>query len=130
MSEILQELEKYGMKGTIIGNKILVSKKRPTFTVEMTVTKSTYEDEIVIVGIHVEIKQYGTEFRYSMYNGNERVYLRYPKGEITGNAKGIVYEMYLALDRAKKVLTSSEALYNFVGVWSSFEYLLPGDYLR
>ncbi len=96
----------------------------------MTVTKSENENELVVVGISVEIKQYGTEFKYSMYGGYEKVYLHYQKGEITGNAKGIVYHMYLALDRAKEVLTSSRALYHFVRFWSSFEELLPEDYLR
>ncbi len=130
MSEILRELEKYGMKGTVLSDRVIASKKRPTFSVEMIVTKSEYEDELVIIGIDVEIKHLGTEFKYSMHNGYERVYLHYQKGEITGNAKGIIHEMYLPKMEIKEVLTSSRVLYNFVRHWSSFEYLLPEDYLR
>jgi hypothetical protein len=96
----------------------------------MKVMESDNEKDLLITSITVEIKQYGTRFTYSMGGGYEQVRLDYPKGEIRGTAKGLRYEMYLARDIMGQVLTSSRALYGFVRSWSSFEYLLPEDYLR
>jgi hypothetical protein len=128
MSEILHELEKYGVKGIVTGDHIIISKRRPTFEFEMTVKDIGHKDDLLVTSMSVKIKQKDTEFRYSLYNGNEKVYLRYQRGEITGHARGIVSDVYLPLYDKKEVLTSSRALYGFVRFWSSFEYLLPEDY--
>ncbi len=126
----MKELEKYGIKGIIVGNTIIISKRRPTFTVELTLTESNLKNTLLIISAHVTIKHNNTIFEYTLYNGNENVYLKYEKGEIIGKAKGITQYMYLYLDTAKEYLSSSKALYSLIRAQSSFEYLLPEDYLR
>ncbi len=129
MSETLRRIEKYGVKGIIIGDRIIVNKRRPTFEFEMTLADSGNKDDMLVTSMSVQITYKNTEFRYDLHNRNENVYLHYQKGEIMGHAKGIAYNAYLPIYDEKDVFTSSRALYHFVRTRSSFEYLLPEDYL-
>ncbi len=133
IQEIAHELEQYGMKCMVFTDYVIASKKRPTFTIEMKVTPNEGENkyiyELLILSIDVEIKQYSTKFEYHMGGGYEKVRLDYPRGEITGSAKGLVRYMYLSYDTMRKILTSSKELYAFIRQQSSFDELLPENYL-
>ncbi len=128
VNEMIRRLAKYGVKGIVEGDHVIVTKKRPTFEFEMVLKDSGNEDDVLVVSISVEIRRKGVEFRYTMRDGNENVYLRYQKGEIMGHSRGIVRNVYLPFDIADAILTSSRALYGFVRTRSSFGYLLPKEY--